>query len=123
MSPMKPKRPCASPMCCELIDIGTSYCDKHTKEKESKYKKDLPDYRKWYSTKRWIKARLSYLRVHPLCVHCKQNNRVTSATVVDHKTPHKGNLKLFWDSNNWQGLCGSCHGRKTATDDGGFGNK
>ncbi|WP_144469068.1 HNH endonuclease signature motif containing protein, partial [Bacillus pumilus] len=36
--------------------------------------------------------------------------------------PHKGDKKLFWDSSNWQPLCASCHNRKTAKEDGGFGN-
>jgi 5-methylcytosine-specific restriction endonuclease McrA len=43
------------------------------------------------------------------------------ALEVDHKIPHKGNLELFWNRNNWQVLCGACHARKTATEDGGFG--
>jgi 5-methylcytosine-specific restriction protein A len=36
------------------------------------------------------------------------------ATEVDHIIPHKGDMKLFWDSDNWQGLCKSCHSKKTA---------
>ena len=28
---------------------------------------------------------------------------------MDHKRPHKGDYNLFWDSDNWQGLCASCH--------------
>jgi 5-methylcytosine-specific restriction endonuclease McrA len=28
-------------------------------------------------------------------------------------------MGIFWDSNNWQTLCVSCHNRKTATEDGG----
>ncbi|WP_343040029.1 HNH endonuclease signature motif containing protein [Methylocystis heyeri] len=31
------------------------------------------------------------------------------ATVVDHITPHKGDIKLFWDRKNWQPLCEPCH--------------
>jgi len=31
------------------------------------------------------------------------------ATVADHIVPHKGDLKLFWDERNWQGLCAPCH--------------
>jgi 5-methylcytosine-specific restriction endonuclease McrA len=57
----------------------------------------------------WQKAREGYLRKHPLCVHCNEKGRVTPATVVDHKKPHRGNLKLFWDKSNWQGLCKVCH--------------
>ena len=32
-------------------------------------------------------------------------------------------MELFWDSSNWQGLCAKCHGIKTASEDGGFGNR
>lgn len=46
---------------------------------------------------------------------------ITAATVVDHKMPHKGNMALFWDHDNWQSLCKPCHDYKTATQDGGFG--
>jgi 5-methylcytosine-specific restriction protein A len=42
--------------------------------------------------------------------------------VVDHIIPHKGDKDLFWDSNNWQPLCKTCHDEKTAREDGAFGN-
>jgi 5-methylcytosine-specific restriction protein A len=42
--------------------------------------------------------------------------------VVDHIVPHRGDLTVFWDRSRWQALCASCHGRKTAARDGGFGN-
>jgi 5-methylcytosine-specific restriction protein A len=41
--------------------------------------------------------------------------------VVDHKVPHRGDMKLFWDRNNWQSMAKECHDRKTASEDGGFG--
>jgi 5-methylcytosine-specific restriction protein A len=41
---------------------------------------------------------------------------------VDHIIPHKGNKGLFWTRFNHQALCKSCHDRKTATEDGGFGH-
>jgi 5-methylcytosine-specific restriction protein A len=47
---------------------------------------------------------------------------VKAATVVDHIIPHQGDMTLFWDADsNWQSLCKTCHDRKTATEDGGFG--
>ena len=70
---------------------------------------------------RWRKARLSFLADNPLCVHCAP--RVVAAKEVDHIVPHRGDYDLFWDQENWQGLCSVCHSRKTATEDGGFGNK
>ena len=70
----------------------------------------------------WRKARADFLARHPLCVHCKAEGRVTAATVVDHITPHRGNLTLFWNVANWQALCTSHHSIKTASEDGAFGN-
>lgn len=62
--------------------------------------------------------------VHPLCVHCLKQGRTEAATVVDHIIPHCGDMVLFWDSaNNWQSLCKTHHDVKTASEDGGFGNK
>jgi 5-methylcytosine-specific restriction endonuclease McrA len=58
---------------------------------------------------RWSKARTRYLAAHPLCVRCEARGHVAQANVVDHIVPHKGDLKLFWDPNNWQSLCKPCH--------------
>src|SRR5690349_5460159 len=54
---------------------------------------------------RWRKARLRFLATHPLCVMCKARGVVAAAVIVDHIKPHKGDAVLFWDENNWQGLC------------------
>lgn len=62
---------------------------------------------------KWQQARAGYLAKHPLCVYCEQAGRVTEATVVDHRVPHQGDQKIFWDKANWQSLCKPCHdGRK-----------
>ena len=75
-------------------------------------------------TRQWQKARIAYLAEHPLCVDCREEGRVTPATVVDHIVPHKGNDRLFWDeANNWAARCKSHHDAKTAREDGGFGNR
>ncbi len=58
---------------------------------------------------RWQRARLVHLADHPLCVMCQARGRVTAAEVVDHITPHKGDLSLFWDAGNWQSLCRPHH--------------
>ena len=64
-----------------------------------------------YNTRRWINARLAFLREHPLCRFCEQNSRTEPATVVDHIQPHRGDEELFWDVDNWQPLCKPCHDR------------
>ena len=73
--------------------------------------------------RQWQQARLDFLALNPLCKICESQGIVKAAKVVDHITPHKGDARLFWDRSNWQPLCSSCHSRKTAAEDGGFGNR
>lgn len=110
------------PGCTELVDVG-SYCEKHKKAviRYTDEHRQTAAERSYDS--RWRKAREGYLKAHPLCVHCLKENQYTPATVVDHIIPHKGDKKLFWDRNNWQSLCKRHHDIKTASEDGGFGNK
>lgn len=60
---------------------------------------------------KWQRARVSFLAANPLCVMCSDAGVVCAATVVDHKVPHKQDLKLFWDRKNWQPLCKPHHDR------------
>lgn len=71
-------------------------------------------------TYRWQQYREVWLRKHPLCgdrIHgscpthsrCVQAGLATPGTDVDHITPHRGDEALFWDENNHQTLCGTCH--------------
>ena len=75
-----------------------------------------------YRSKRWRTERAAFLHAHPLCVECKREDLLRPATVVDHIDPHRGDELVFWDSSRWQALCPSCHSKKTASGDGGFGN-
>jgi 5-methylcytosine-specific restriction endonuclease McrA len=61
----------------------------------------------------WQKARERFLDAHPLCVECEAEARTTPATIVDHKIPHRGDQKLFWDETNWQSMCKPHHDAKT----------
>lgn len=58
---------------------------------------------------KWQQYRLRYLARHPLCAFCEAKGLLTPATVVDHKTPHRGDQDLFWDESNHQPLCKPCH--------------
>jgi len=55
---------------------------------------------------RWDVERTAFLKAHPKCARCE-----APATVVDHKIPHRGDKKLFWNRSNWQPLCVTCHSR------------
>jgi len=66
------------------------------------------DYQHLYDH-RWRKQREYFLQANPLCVMCQAQGLVGSASVVDHIQPHKGDLTLFWDPNNWQSLCKTHH--------------
>lgn len=77
-----------------------------------------PDQRRGTATQRgydvhWRRARLAFLREHPLCVTCLDEGRTIAATIVDHKIPHRGSEALFWDEGNWQALCFRHHAAKT----------
>ena len=119
--PSKPLRPCLHIGCSELVSTG--YCATHKQEKVARYDKyrGTPSQR-GYDT-RWRNYRLVFLRKHPLCVECERVGGVVPATVVDHVIRHSGDMELFWDTTNHQGLCKSHHDSKTAREDSGFGNK
>lgn len=115
-----PKRQCAHPGCNELVNRGR--CTKH----ERQQRQELDAKRgtaasRGYGNK-WQRLRKQYLREHPLCVRCHRIGRLIPATVVDHITPHSGDMRLFWDVNNLQALCKPCHDKKTAKEDGRWTN-
>ena len=87
---------------------------------DQRHRAITPAARSWWKrgyNRRWQTARKSYLEAHPLCVQCAKQGKYVRATVVDHIVPHRGDQKLFWDQNNWQPLCKSCHDKKTLTED------
>ena len=73
--------------------------------------------RGWYHDPRWKAMRLRFLTEHPLCVECQR-----PANTVDHVEPHKMDEALFWSWANLRAMCRPCHSRKTAREDGGWGN-
>jgi uncharacterized protein (TIGR02646 family) len=70
---------------------------------------ERPPWVKWYKTASWAKLRLKQLSRSPLCCFCKKKGIITEGNTVDHIKPHKGNMEKFFDLNNLQTLCKSCH--------------
>jgi len=74
--------------------------------------------------RRWAKLAKMFRRQHPLCAdpfgeHAKEG-RIAPGGHVDHIIPKRRGGDDDW--NNLQNLCPRCHSRKTATENGGFGN-
>jgi len=67
--------------------------------------------KKRYNTAAWRRLRWFILvRDRFTCRMCGRLEPDTSKLVADHRQPHRGNDKLFWDPNNLQTLCKSpCH--------------
>lgn len=113
-------RPCTHPGCGRLVD-GGGRCQQHKAQIQQEQDARRGSARQRGYTSAWERARAAYLRQHPLCRMHEQLGQCVPATVVDHVVPHRGDRALFWDAANWQSLCRTCHDRKTATEDGGFG--
>ena len=66
-----------------------------------------------YSGSQWRKLRAQVLEAEPLCRECNSRGRVTAAKMVDHIAPVTAGGEFYeWD--NLQPLCDSCHARKSA---------
>jgi len=66
-------------------------------------------HRRMYDSVRWRKARRMWLAAHPVCAMCARQGRTTAANTVDHIRPHDDDYDKFWDMDNWQSLCSTCH--------------
>lgn len=118
-------RPCKQPGCRALTTAG-AYCEAHGKARRKQAEVERGSSNSRGYGYRWQKASKAYLKAHPLCQcpDCQEGaKRITPAVVVDHIIPHRGDMNLFWDRGNWQSMAKTCHDRKTAKEDGGFGHR
>jgi 5-methylcytosine-specific restriction protein A len=67
--------------------------------------------RRGYGTRPWSLLRKQVLVDQGFA--CASCGIITTSLEVDHILPHDGNLALFWNRTNLQGLCVLCHSRKT----------
>jgi 5-methylcytosine-specific restriction endonuclease McrA len=75
-----------------------------------RYRSTTEPWRAWYTSRRWRSLRWSVLV--DACFTCNSCQRVvvpSSQAVCDHKVPHRGDARLFWDRFNLQCLCKPCH--------------
>ena len=126
--PQLPGKLCRAAGCKALAAKGMGFCEKHRplfdeqERKRRAMRRWNPAARRLYGLAAWREGRAEYLRANPLCKDCLDHGILEAATDVDHVIPHKSNRELFFDQQNWRGLCKKCHSTKTAREDGGFGN-
>ena len=78
----------------------------------------LYDSRRWRALKNRIVARDG--AVCQMCGCLTTTGRSgPKAAEVDHKVPHRGDERLFWDEGNLQTLCALCHGSVKAKQERG----
>ena len=110
--PSKPKHPCNKIGCPNLTT--ERFCEVHA----AQYQKEI-DSKRGTSTQRGYgvnhrKLRKIVLSEEPLCRHCAERGKTTPATDMDHIDGNVYNLRR----DNLQGLCGSCHKKKTIKEQG-----
>ena len=124
---------CAYPGCRRAVPLDETYCDAHKSKAEEmeKLRKKRSDQRRLRNKgsassrgygRQWQALRNRFIAQHPYCVECMKQGRLTFAQEVDHITPHRGDPRLLYDEDNLQSLCKVCHSRKTAREDGAYGN-
>lgn len=101
------ERECRQPLCGAYAE-DDGFCAEHSPNTALGFLRD--DTRLNNSNRQFRRMRYSFLVRQPMCAVCISE----PATVLDHIVPHRGISSLFWDQSNWQGLCVTCHGRKTA---------
>ena len=115
--PTSAPRICAKPGCNTLTLKGR--CDAHPYDKGKDTAQARQKARKYATNDpRWRLIRKRQLHKQPLCEECHKAGLLEPAKVVDHMDGDSFNN----DVSNLQSMCWPCHSRKTAQQDGGFGN-
>lgn len=110
--PYRPKNPCRRPGCSAFA-VRQGYCETHVVVHVREERPSPSERGYGYE---WRQLRARFLRSHPYCEVCG-----ALATEADHIVPRR--LGGADDESNLQALCKTCHSRKTAQHDGGFGNR
>lgn len=101
--PMKPSRVCS----CGRLVRSNAVCQCQRARKAAADKLRPSASQRGYGHKWQVESKAFLAR--PENRHCACGcGRI--ADMVDHRIPHRGDMRLFWDRSNWQPMAGSpCH--------------
>jgi 5-methylcytosine-specific restriction protein A len=116
--------PSRAPSGCRFPGCGIAttngYCPTHkhdnARAEYDRQRRTASPWRRWYDLALWRTIRKVILERDPICVVCHRE----PSREVDHIKPFQGIWSMFVDLTNLQGLCKSCHSRKTALEDSCF---
>lgn len=111
--PTRLRGPCQDPSLCPNRQApGSPYCAAHTQQQSTEYERARGSAAARGYGHTWRKLRLMVLRRDPLCVDPFKVLCSTPSHHADHIIPKQaGGTDSLED--NLQGLCDSCHSRKT----------
>lgn len=114
-----PLQYCSRPGCSNTVR-GRGPCDacQATAPPPDPHEARRPSAAKRGYGRKWQAASKRHLQREPLCRICKQRGEIAAAVAVDHIDPHKADWSTFWNRDNWQSLCETCHNRKTGQENG-----
>jgi len=107
--PIKPKYYCKRPGCPELVESGTSYCQKHklSNSRQIDQRRGTANERGY--TYLWQRIRCGHLIENSLCVICRSHGIIRRAEHVHHIRPIVDGGGH--EPQNLMSLCLECHSR------------
>lgn len=90
--------------------FGSAPGDKRGQDRQ----RNVQPWRAWYGTKRWQDLRLQvFVRDRYVCQRtgelCVGAYPAPNSPAANHKKPHRGDPKLFWDPNNVETVTKAVH--------------
>ncbi|MCH4175899.1 MAG: HNH endonuclease [Streptococcaceae bacterium] len=89
-----------------------------------RYARERDEIDKLYKTTRWKKLRIVVIRRDfGLCQECKRRGIITKGRIIHHKIEARDDLSKFWDIDNLEVICDSCHNKEHPERSGGVKKK
>jgi 5-methylcytosine-specific restriction endonuclease McrA len=106
--PVKGPRICG---CSHVVHSGERCACERARDRDRKARFDSkrPSARERGYDAEWDRERAAFLTANEFCVRCANEGVRTTATIINHKRPHRGDRGLFWQRSNWEAVCAYHH--------------